>query len=118
MEADIQTYSLFSESSSAALQASTDLVGGSKVVTMVRRLAAQEHSAALAQRVSCISANMKFGVAADDDQAASVKVRKSRQRSASEEQTSCMNLTMRVDRIVAAVLTSSLMAARLFTMMQ
>ena len=44
-EADRQTYSLFRESSSVALQSLTDLVG-LKVVTMVRRLAAQEHSAA------------------------------------------------------------------------
>ena len=43
------------------------------MVTMVRRLAAQEHSVALAQRASCISANMKFGVGADDDPAASLR---------------------------------------------
>ena len=71
-EADRQTYSLFRESSSVALQASTDLKR-LKVVPMVRRLAAQEHSAALAQRASRISANMKFGVGADDDPAASLR---------------------------------------------
>ena len=44
----------------------TDLVK-LKVVTMVKSLAEQEHYAALAQRASRISANMKFGVDADDD---------------------------------------------------
>ena len=58
---------------------------------------------------------MKFGAGADDDQFVKVKVQTA---SASQDQTSCMNLTMRVDRIVAAVLTNSLMAARLFTTMQ
>ena len=37
------------------------------MVTMVRHFAAQEHSAALAQRASCISVIMKFGVGIDDD---------------------------------------------------
>ena len=67
-----QTYSLFLESSSVALQASTDLERF-EVVTMVRRLAAQEHSVALAQLASRISANMKFGVGADDHPAASLR---------------------------------------------
>ena len=96
---DRQTFSLFRESSSVALQTSTDLKR-LRVVTMVRRLAAQEHSVALAQLASCISANMKFGAGADDDPFV--------------KETSCMNLTMRIDRIVAAVLISSPMAARLF----
>ena len=73
-EADVQTYSLFRESSSVALQASTDLKR-LKVVTVVRRLAAQEHSAALTQLASCISADMKFCVGADDDPAASLRSR-------------------------------------------
>ena len=111
---DEQTHSPFRESSSVALQTSTDLKR-LEVVTMVRRLAAQEHSAALAQVASCISANMKFGVGADGDPLVKVKVQTA---SASQEQTSCMNLTVRVDRIVAAVLISSPMAARLFTMTQ
>ena len=72
VEADIQTYSLFSESSSVALQASTDLKR-LEVATMVRRLAAQERSAALAQLASRTSAIMKFGVGADDDPAASLR---------------------------------------------
>ena len=107
---DRQTYSLFRESSSVALQASTDLTR-LKLVTMVRRFAVQEHSAAHVQLASCISAIMKFGAGADDDPFVKVKVQTA---SASQEQTSCMNLTMRVDRIVAAVLISSPMAARLF----
>ena len=85
------------------------------MVTMVGRLAAQEHSAALAQLASCISAIMKFGAGAGDDPFVKVKVQTA---SASQEQTSCMNLTMRVDRIVAAVLISSPMATRFFTTMQ
>ena len=95
----------------------TDLEG-LKVVTMVRRLAEQEHYAALAQRASRISVNMKFGVGADDDPFVKVEVQTA---SASQEQTSSMNLTVRVDRSVAAVLAvliSSPMAARLFAMMQ
>ena len=43
------------------------------MVTRVRRLAAQEHSVALAQLASRTSANMKFGVGADDDPAASLR---------------------------------------------
>ena len=73
---------------------------------MVKSLAEQEHSAALAQRASRISANMKFGVDADDDPFVKVEVQTA---SASQEQTSGLNLTMRVDRIVAGVLTSSQM---------
>ena len=51
---------------SAALQTSTDLKGFD-MVTAVKRLAEQEHSAALAQLGSRISAIMKFGAGADDD---------------------------------------------------
>ena len=113
VEADRQTYSLFRESSNVALQTSTDL--NSLKVVMVRRLAAQEHSAAHVQLASCISAIMKFSVGADDDPFVKVKVQTA---SASQEQTSCMNLTMRLDRIGAAVLNSLPVAARLFTTMQ
>ena len=48
------------------------------MVTMVRRLAAQEHSAADVQLASCISAIMKFGAGADNDPF--VKVRRFRER--------------------------------------
>ena len=82
---------------------------------MARRLAAQEHPAALAQLASCISAIMKFGAGADDDLFVKVKVQTV---SASQKQTSCLNLTMRLDRIGTAVLNTSPMAARLFTTMQ
>ena len=58
-----------------------------EVVTMVTRLAAQEHSVALAQLASCISAIMKFGAGADDDPFVKVKIQTA---SASQEQTSCM----------------------------
>ena len=75
-EADRQTCSLFRESSSVVLQALTDLVGF-KVVTMVRRFAAQEHSVTLGQRASRISAIMKFSVGADDDPFVKVKVQSS-----------------------------------------
>ena len=78
---------------------------------MVRRLAAQQHSVALSQRASRISAIMKFSVGADDDPFVKVKVQSA---SASQEQTSGLNLTTHVDRIVAAVLISTPMAGRLF----
>ena len=71
--ADGQTYSLCQDNSSVALQTSTDLEGFD-MVTAVRRLAEQEHSAALAQLGSRISAIMKFGAGADDDPFVQVKV--------------------------------------------
>ena len=68
-----QTDSLFQESSGASLQTSTDLEG-LKVVTMVRGLAAQEQSAALAQLTARISGIiMKFGEGTDDDPFVKVK---------------------------------------------
>ena len=60
------------------------------------------------------SANMEFGVGADDDPFVKVEVQTV---SAAQEQTSCMKLTVRVDRSVTAVLAvliSSPMAAKLF----
>ena len=72
MEADRQTYSLFRESSSVALQTSTDLEGIK--VTMVKRIAVQKHSAAHVQLASCITAIMKFGAGADCDPFVKVKV--------------------------------------------
>ena len=108
-EADRQTYSLFRESSSVALQTSTDLKS-LKVVAMARRIVAQEHSAAHVQLASCISAIVKFGAGADDDPFVKVNVQRT---SASQEQTSCLNLTMRLDRIGAAVLNTSPVTTRL-----
>ena len=66
--ADGQTHSLFPESSSAALQTSTDLKGFEMVIS-VRRL----HSTALDQLVSRISVIMKFGAGADGDPLVKVK---------------------------------------------
>ena len=70
--ADGQTYSLLQESSSAALQTSTDLKGFELVIS-VRRLAEQEHSTALAQPGSRISTTMKFGAGVDGDLLVKVK---------------------------------------------
>ena len=64
--ADGQMYSLFQENSSVACQTSTDLKGFD-MGTVVRQLAEQEHSAALAQRGSRVSAITKFGAGADND---------------------------------------------------
>ena len=63
---DRQTYSPFQENPNAALQTPTDLKGFD-MMTAVRQLAEQEHSAALAQLASCISAITKFGADADND---------------------------------------------------
>ena len=70
--ADGQAYSLFQENSSAALQTSTDLKGF-EMMTAVRWLAEQEHSATLAQLRSRISAITKFGADADNDPFVKVK---------------------------------------------
>ena len=65
--AEGQTDSLFQESSGASFRTSTDLEG-LKVATMVRRLAAQEQSAALAQLTPRISGIfMKFSADIDED---------------------------------------------------
>ena len=64
--ADGQPYSLLQESSSAALRTSTYLKGF-ELVILVRRLAEQEHSTALPQPGSRISATMKFGAGAGAD---------------------------------------------------
>ena len=83
-EADRLTYSLFHESSNVALQTSVTDLKSLKVVTMVRRLTAQEHPAAHAQLASRISAFMKFGVGADDDSAASREGQEVQSASASQ----------------------------------
>ena len=62
--ADGQTYSL-QESAVACLHTSSDLKRF-EVVAMVKRLAKKEHSAALAQPASRISAVMKFGAGAGE----------------------------------------------------
>ena len=61
--ADGQTYSMFQESAVACLHTSSDLKEV-EVVAMVKRLAKEEHAAALAQLASRISAIMKFGAGA------------------------------------------------------
>ena len=70
--ADGHTYSLFQENSSDALQTPTGLKGFD-MITAVRRLAEQEHFAALAQLRSRISAITKFGAVADNDPFVMVK---------------------------------------------
>ena len=69
---DRQTYSLFQENSSAAVQTSTDFKGFD-VRTAVKQLAEQEHFATLAQLRSRTSAITKFGADADDDPFVKVK---------------------------------------------
>ena len=69
---DGRAYSLFQENSSAALQTSSDFKGFD-MMTAVRRLAEQEHFAALAQPRSRISAITKFGADADNDPFVKVK---------------------------------------------
>ena len=70
--AEGQAYPLFQESSSASLQAATDLERF-EVVKMVRQPFKQEHSTALAQLTSCIPAIMKFGAGTGEDPLAKVK---------------------------------------------
>ena len=67
-----QAYSLFQESSSASLQTTRDLEG-LEVVTLIRRLSKQEHTAALDQLTLRISAIMKFGAGTGEDPCARVK---------------------------------------------
>ena len=70
--ADGQMYSLYQENPNAASQTPTDLKGFD-MMTAVRQLAEQEHSTALVQLASCISAIMKFGADADNDLFVKVK---------------------------------------------
>merc|ERR1712136_478448 len=70
--AEGHTYSLFQVSAFTGVQTTMDLKGF-EVVTMVRRLAQKEHSAALSQLASRISAVMKFGAGAGEDPFAKVK---------------------------------------------
>jgi len=59
-----QTYSFFQVGSS--LRTHADLAGA-EVVTIVKKLAKQEHSAALAQLASRIAATLRFGASAGED---------------------------------------------------
>jgi len=70
--AEGHTYSLFQVSSFSGVHTTVDLKGF-EVVTMVRRLAQKEHSAALSQLASRISVVMKFGAGAGEDPFAKVK---------------------------------------------
>ena len=60
------TYSLFKVSAFTGVQTTMDLKGF-EVVTMVKRVAGKEHSAALVQLASRTTAVMKFGVGAGED---------------------------------------------------
>ena len=64
-------YSLFEEGSSVGSETLTH-IAGFEVVSMVRRLAKEEHSAALAQLASRISAIWKFGALTGEDPFAKV----------------------------------------------
>merc|ERR1719517_372464 len=71
-----QTYSLFQMSvntrAASRIQTRADLAN-SEVVTMVKRLAREHHSAALAQLASRIAAVLRYGSAAGEDPFAKVK---------------------------------------------
>merc|ERR1719327_516577 len=70
--AEAQTYSFLQVSSASRLQTTVDLKNF-EVVQLVKRLAEQHHSAALAQLASQISVAIKYGAASGDDPFAKVK---------------------------------------------
>merc|ERR1719235_1450660 len=70
--AEEQTYSLLQMASGSKLRSRTDLASV-EVVTLIKRLAKQHHSAALAQLASKISIVMRYGAAGGDDPFAKVK---------------------------------------------
>merc|ERR1712066_459138 len=70
--AEGQTYSLLQLGAGSKLQSRMDLANV-EVVTMVKKLAQQHHSAALAQLASRISAVMRLGSSGGDDPFAKVK---------------------------------------------
>ena len=70
--AEGQTSSLFRQSSSIGSETSTH-PAGSEVMTIVRRLAEKEHSAALDRLTSSISAIMKLGAGNDENPFATVE---------------------------------------------
>merc|ERR1719387_8268 len=70
--AEGQTYSLLQLASGSRLRSRADLASV-EVVTLIKRLAKQHHSAALAQLASKISIVMRYGAAGGDDPFAKVK---------------------------------------------
>jgi len=74
--AEAQTYSLFqlvsSSATSVRMQTRADLAGR-EVIELVRRLAKQEHSSALAQLASRIAAVARYGASSGEDVFAKVK---------------------------------------------
>merc|ERR1711957_1018107 len=67
-----QTYSFLELSSFASIKSRADL-GGEEVVAVVRKLAKEQHSSALAQLASRISAVARYGAANGDDVFAKIK---------------------------------------------
>merc|ERR1719261_2463469 len=67
-----QTYSLLQVASGSTLQSRADLAN-SEVLTMVKKLAREQHSAALAQLASRIAVVVKYGSRNGDDPFAKVK---------------------------------------------
>merc|ERR1719281_951163 len=67
-----QTYSLLQVASESKMTSRTDLANA-EVVDIIKRLAKQHHSAALAQLASKITAVLRFGAASGDDPFAKVK---------------------------------------------
>merc|ERR1719482_1710233 len=70
--AESQTYSLLQVAASSQLQTRADLAN-SEVITLVKKLAREQHSAALAQLASRISAVVKYGSRDGGDPFAKVK---------------------------------------------
>merc|ERR1719395_475596 len=67
-----QTYSLLQVASGSKMTSRTDLANA-EVVDIIKRLAREHHSAALAQLASKITAVLRFGAASGDDPFAKVK---------------------------------------------
>merc|ERR1719152_847723 len=67
-----QTYSLLQLTAMSKMQTRTDLANA-EVVSLVKKLATEQHSAALAQLASRISAVMRYGAASGEDPFAKVK---------------------------------------------
>merc|ERR1712032_161625 len=70
--AEKQTYSLLQVGAGSGLRTSADLAQ-SEVIDLVKRLAKQHHSAALAQLASRIAAVIRYGAASGDDPFGKVK---------------------------------------------